>query len=1247
MLLSVAAWAEKADTTPRPVTLLFVGGSNGEAGTTTLQSLKARLEKVEAPADVVVVFTGNMLAAELPPSGEPGRAEGEAAVAAHVEAVGDFFARGGRVIFLPGHHELAGDGTKAVNRLRKLLNKSFATLLEVPEEEPQRAPEPDAGAPSEAVAGPGPKAKKEKAEKEVDVMPEAACGDSFDIEVTKNVILLLLNSQWWMQQTSYDPNFNDACSVKTRGAFMGNVADAMRKHRNHRLVIASHHPLRSYGEYGGSFTASAHWSPLPVVGTTWVLAREAGLVPQYQNHPDVQSFVSSVLSEGQRYGKFVFVGGHDASLQYEVVKRQVQLVAGTSASKGAPVDKANDGDFVAPLPGWVELAFEASGEGVAMLVGETGEALFTTQLPEVPGLTEEPPAEEIAPMPASPVLASYSTKPVWQLPGPVRFYTGSFYADAFALQLPYEVLDLSTEAGGMKPYKIGGGQQSNSFRVKDPRGGDWAVRSTTKDPSRLLPYPLNRLTPATRLLDHGFTATHPEAALAAPVLAEAMDVFHVHPRLMYLPDQEGLGEYRGFITDEVVVLEQRPKELKEGVPPDYLGGKDENTKYRDYDELVEKVMEKPSKNHVDQEAMLRARLLDIFVGDWDRHRGQWTFVGNTDESGDMVYRPIAMDRDQMFGNYDGLGLWVARMVAPQARSVQPFDAKYAPMTWLNYNARDVDAFMLNRLTHSRWMEIAHDMQAALTDEVIDRAMHTWHPEAFEQHGAFIADSLKRRRDGLIDAAEAFYRLRSRDVDVVGSQGDDKFEVTFADDGAVRVAVMKREGDKPWFERTFVPSETEEVRMYALDGDDRLEVKGKPHKKIGLRWVGGEGKDEVGAAEGTEQDPVWAKGIKVYDRENGVTIDPTVRVNQERSELARNNQYDHRENHEPDTGAFMPGLQINADQGVYLGGAFTWISQGWKKVPFEARHVVSAYFATATLGVALDYHGLFPRSLGVMDQQADVLIHTPQYTRNFYGFTNSYYGDNLPADFFRVRQALYEARYGLSYGFEGERRRVGIQAVGQGVVTEATQGRYVTGAPDVEPNELGARVFTGARIFAEINTFDSLTLPRSGVALHTSVEARFDPQHLSNFSTSHKIAAAVALPLDRAQRFVILTRAKLEGIVGDHPFYFAPTLGANELRAMHLQQLAGDLAFSHTTDLRVDVIRIRGMIPSTIGLNVSADHGRIWAKGVYSNDYHFNYGGGLWWSIVDLMGIQLSYMRGLDNEQRFVVAVGPLFAGTGF
>lgn len=1202
LLLPVGAWAAKDD---GPITVIVAGGAQGDAKSPVLVKLRERLAQAD-PERTVVVFTGNYLEAELPGDGEPGREEAVAALDAHVAAVKDFWDRDGRVWFLPGHTDFAAGGTKVVKRLRKLLNKKLSA-----------------------------DGKKR------DAMPESACASSELIELSGDVGLLLVNSEWWMQDSSADPNFNDGCLVKTRKAFLGNITDTMRKYRGRRLIVASHHPLKSYGEHGGAFTAAAHAEPFPIAGTAWVLAREAGLVAQYQNFPLVQGYSLMLKNEGARYGAFVFVSGHDANLQYVTVDLHSQIISGSTASSGRPVVEPNEGDFSSASSGWAELNLRTTGEGAVRFVGPDGTALHEKALPQVRPLVTDPP-KEVPPMPESPVTARFWKRDVWRFPWGVRLLLGTYYAHVFQLELPFEVLDLATFEGGLKPYKIGGGQQSNSIRAKDPNGGDWAIRATTKDASRLLPYPLSRVTLFGRMMEHAFTATHPEAPLALEKMSEAAGVLHLEPRLMYLPDQEGLGEYRGFITDEVVIVEQRPAPMKNGaVPPKHLGGRDANTQYEDYDDLFEKVLDKPWKHRLDQEAMLRARLLDMLVGDWDRHRGQWRFAGNEDERGDIVWQPVAMDRDQAFAHYDGLGLMIARLFVAQARSTVAFDGSYSGLRWLNYNARDNDAFTLNRISHDRWMAIAKELQTSLSDAVIDEAMATWRQETYALDGARIAEALKLRRDQLLEVAEESYRRLARGVDVVGSMDDDRFELHFAPEGTVRVVIVRKENDKPYYARTFDPSETAEVNLYALDGDDTLEVHGEPHEELHLRFVGGEGKDAVKTHGGGE---AKASALEVFDRQKGMTIDPSLKVEDGRGELAYLNQYEPRENHEPDYGTFMPGLMVNRDVGVFLGGTYTHVSPAWKKKPFGARHIGSAYFATATLGAAFDYQLMLPNSFKLIDQTIELSLRTPLYTRNFFGFTNEVRGFTEPLEYYRVRQAVYEARWGLQYG--GSRARAGMQVLGQIISTDRTQGRFIATAPEAD-EAFGPRYFAGARVFAEVITFDSRTLPRKGVALHASATGRYDVAAGRDFSMNVKAAGAFAVPIDRGERFVVLSRALVEGIVGRHPFYFAPTVGAGELRAYNFQQFAGDVAFAHTTDLRVEVFRIESTVPSTIGVNASVDHGGVFGNSVSGGRYHVSLGGGVWWSIVDLIGVWVGYHRSIDGAERFAVLLGPLFADMGF
>lgn len=1201
-----------ADEPPAPFTLLFIGGAAGDEGSTTLGRLEARLKTLD-PKRSRVVFTGNYSVGELPEEGQQGRVEAEQDLLAHVAATKDFVTRGGKVYYLPGYRDFGVGGTRAVLRMRKFLNAAYA------------------------------------AGENADVMPHANCADPTVVELTDDLGLVLLNSQWWMIDGQSDPQFNKGCVVKSREALRMYMRDAFNEYRTRRLVVAMHHPLRSYGELGGEFAAQVHFKPAPILGTVGVLAAEAGLLPQYQSHPLVYSFLSLVTQEAQRYGSFIFASGHDASLQYLKVDPHTQLISGTSARSADPTVKTDEGDFAAASPGWAELRLDSSGAGdVRFIAAEPGsEVLFEAKVPAVEPFKAAvgPPG----PFPPSPVVSTYTKNGGQKLGTVSKFVLGSFYSDAFTLELPWETLDLQQEQGGLKPFKTGGSFQTNSLRMVDPQGGNWALRAVTKDSSRFLGNKPAEAGAAGGTVSHGLTAMHPEGALAVPRLAKALGILHAEPRLLYLPDQEGLGKYRGYIGNELVLLERSPREFNDGVLPAVIAGEPSTagpTKFRTTEETLDKLLDKPAKHRVNQEEWLRARLLDILIGDWDRHTGQWRFAGIPNADGTILYRPIPRDRDQAFTNYNAFALKLARMSAQQPRQLQAFNDDYGSLEWLTYSGRNIDPILLNQLTWEQWLAVATAAKSALTDEVIDEAFSTWHRESYVLDGARVAGHVKARRDQLIEVAEEFFEKLNENVEVLGSTHDDLFELTFEDGGRVRLTVRGKKKGPIFFDRTFDPSQTDELYVYALDGDDTLKVQGTPHRKINVRFVGGEGDDVVTAAAPVKGELLRARAIKLYDSPNGARIDPSIEVGDKRSSLAHLNQYDRTENHELSQGVFVPGLAANPEDGALFGGAYTYTAQGYKKSPYASRHEVLGRFATATLGLALDYRAVFPQSADLLDQTFELGLKAPTWTRNFFGYTNQYRDEGEPLDFYRVRQAAVEGRYGVAWGFGGDRSRVGAQVVGQFFSTEATPGRFVSASPDTE-GALGKQAFLGLRLFAETQTFDRLSMPTRGVGVSASIESRYDLRKGGDLSTNYKLKGSVVIPIDRARRFVLLSRAGVEGIVGEHAFFFSPTLGDTELRAYHPQQLAGDVAFSQTTDLRIDVFRSSSAVPGTIGVNLSVDHGRVFGRNITGDRYHLSLGGGVFWALMDTVAVSMGYYRGLDGGSRFTLLLGPLFAPSGF
>ena len=184
----------------------------------------------------------------------------------------------------------------------------------------------------------------------------------------------------------------------------------------------------------------------------------------------------------------------------------------------------------------------------------------------------------------------------------------------------------------MKPVKLGGGKQSKSLRMEDPTGKQYALRLIEKFiTAKTLPADLQSQA-AEDLVADGVSASYPFAALSIPVLSEAAGVPYNKVKLVYIPDDPLLGEYRNDFKNKLAYLEERlPESVKKGEDS--------------YDVAVK--LKEDNDDDIDQRAVLRARILDLFIMDFDRHEDQWQW-GSIDKDKGKTYFPIPRDRDQAF-----------------------------------------------------------------------------------------------------------------------------------------------------------------------------------------------------------------------------------------------------------------------------------------------------------------------------------------------------------------------------------------------------------------------------------------------------------------------------------------------------------------------------------------------------------------------------------------------------------------------
>ena len=302
--------------------------------------------------------------------------------------------------------------------------------------------------------------------------------------------------------------------------------------------------------------------------------------------------------------------------------------------------------------------------------------------------------------------------------------------------------------------------------------------------------------------------------MVSPILAAA-GVLHSEPRLVVMPDSPALGEFRAEFGGLLGTIEERPTD--EG--PGFAGASQD----REHGGPVRAAGATTRTSTSTPRAFLAARLVDLLLGDWDRHQDQWRWARLGDGPA-APWIPIPRDRDQAFSRYDGLLLSLARLSAPQLVEFSPTYPSTVGLTW---NARVVDRRLLTGLEWPVWDSIATALQGEITDAVIDDAVHQMPPELRAKNEAWLAGALKHRRDALPEAARHFYRLLAGEAEVFGSDKAERVTAVRADGRVLDLTVRAADDSAaaPLFHRRFDRADTKEVRLYLHGGDDVVQISG--------------------------------------------------------------------------------------------------------------------------------------------------------------------------------------------------------------------------------------------------------------------------------------------------------------------------------------------------------------------------------------------------------------------------------------
>ena len=327
-----------------------------------------------------------------------------------------------------------------------------------------------------------------------------------------------------------------------------------------------------------------------------------------------------------------------------------------------------------------------------------------------------------------------------------KMMQGEHYREAWATPIKVPVVFLDTLLGGLTLIKEGGGNQTKSLKFKDNIGNKYALRSVNKNPEPLVPELAKTLGLENIIVD-GISAQHPYAALVVSSLAEASGILHTFPKLYFIPKQEALKEYNEDYGNKLFLFEHETESDN-----NWTSIKNVIT-IIETDDLQLLKLELGKSLKIDEHALVRARLFDLVIGDWDRHAKQWGWVIKQENDGQIAIA-LPGDRDNAFFNISGVipNIISNKNVTPEVR---PFtkDIEYMPGL-----IHDFDVYFLKSTPESVFLEEAQQLQKLLTDQVIENAIRQWPSQIYKLDGKDIENKLKSRRDNLITYAKAFKQI---------------------------------------------------------------------------------------------------------------------------------------------------------------------------------------------------------------------------------------------------------------------------------------------------------------------------------------------------------------------------------------------------------------------------------------------------------------------------------------------------------
>lgn len=1072
-------------------------------------------------------------------------------------------------------------------------------------------------------------------------LPQKACGIE-DFKINDRLALIVIDSQWFLEDWNLHKNMNEKCSIKNREDFFEEFKNLVNDHQNRATFVVLHHPIISNGSHGGQYSLLKqifpfdNKIPLPVVGSLINLVRKtSGLSPQDAQHKQYRELSTRIETLIKDKSNIVFVSGHDHNLQY-LEKNYIKQIISGSGSKREAARAINDNDFSYGGNGFAVIDVYKNGTSIVNYYGVENaneKLLFSKKIIE---LKLEDHTEFPTEFPKTVKAQVYPTQ--LNLKSDLyKILFGKHYRYYYTKSIEAPTLDLSTHLGGLTPIKKGGGNQSRSLRLVDKEGKEYNLRALHKSATQFVQnlafknqYIEKEIknTITDRFILDFYTTTHPYYPFVIHELASPIGIYHTTPELYFVPKQKQLGIYNDDFGDELYMLEERP--MKKFTNLDSFGNADNIVSTN---KMIENVLS-DEKYQIDYKNYIRARLFDMLIGDWDRHADQWRWA-EFKQNKKVLYRPIARDHDQAFPKYDGAIIsFIMRM--PALKHMQTFGSEIKNVKWFNKEPYPLDLFVTNKATLQDWIDEAEHIAQQLTPEVIENSFRNLPKEVKDINVDVIKVLLQQRIPQLKKYAIEYYEVLQNKMIVYGTHKDDCFVIDRFNNGTTKVEVyrLKKDGDELIYEQTFNKDLTKEIWLYGLHDQDMFHVRGNAKNPIKVRLIGGFHQDEYWIDNGKKVFIYDFKSNKInYKRINGAVT----RISNDYN----TNIFDYRKP-QYNRMQILPNGSYNPDDGLALGINYTYVVNNFIRNPFTQKHQVLANLFFLTGSVSVDYMGTFAHFIDKWNLEIGAGFTNATFSSNFFGLGNEtknlVHEEDFSMEYYRVRQQNIYISPALSYTFQNH-GKLSFKSKFERIKVKQSDERITYNHPDINPEVYDGQYFGELGFHYLYKNYDNLAQPTVGFLFEMGGFWKANLQNISGHLPYMFGSIGFTQKITRNNVLTFSSRLKGKWLMRNtFEFHQAATLGGDEdLRAYPRGRFAGKTSLLHSSDFRVKVGKIRSFVPMNYGFLIGYDIGRVWLDGEHSEKLHQSLGTSLWLSGADVISGKVGFFYG-EEGGRITVGV---------